>query len=132
MRITPLVLLAALPLAACAAPAPNASPVETVTVTVTATPPANGQQKQQPADQPPAAKPAAKKVRLPKLVGLNGAIAQDKLEQLGLENVQFGSQDEEDKVVLLVTNWTVVKQSPKPGTRVGPKDLVVLTMTKEK
>jgi hypothetical protein len=52
-------------------------------------------------------------VVMPDLVGLNAAVASDKLQKLGFTKIQYGSQDAEDKVVLLLTNWTVTKQSTK-------------------
>ncbi|MFF1945109.1 hypothetical protein ACFVWF_23565 [Rhodococcus qingshengii] len=70
-------------------------------------------------------------VTLPDVAGQNGAIVQDKLEKLGLTNVSFGSADEKDKVVLLLTNWTAVSIEPAPGTIVAGDDLVVVTMTKK-
>jgi beta-lactam-binding protein with PASTA domain len=77
----------------------------------------------------PAAQPSAK-VKLPNLVGENGGIAQDKLSKLGLTNIQFGSGDPSASVVLLVTNWHVIKQEPKAGTKMNAGDLIVLTMKK--
>jgi hypothetical protein len=70
-------------------------------------------------------------VVMPDLVGLNAAVASDKLQKLGFTKIQYGSQDAEDKVVLLLTNWTVTKQSIKKGAKVDPTDLVVLTCTKK-
>ena len=80
----------------------------------------------------PVAPPKPTTVVMPNLVGMNAAVAQDKLEKLGLTNIQFGSQDENDTFVLLAANWTVTKQSHKKGTRVALDDLVVLTCTKQR
>lgn len=80
----------------------------------------------------PAAPPKPTTVVMPNLVGMNAAVAQDKLEKLGLTNIQFGSQDENDTFVILAANWTVTKQSHKKGTRVALDDLVVLTCTKQR
>ncbi|WFE47570.1 PASTA domain-containing protein [Verrucosispora sp. WMMD1129] len=73
---------------------------------------------------------APTKLVMPNLKGTNAAIADDKLRKLGFTNIRFGSQDERDTVVLLLTNWTVTKQSTKAGAKLLPDDLIVLTCTK--
>lgn len=80
----------------------------------------------------PAAPPKPTTVVMPNLVGMNAAVAQDKLERLGLTNIQLGSQDENDTLVILAANWTVTKQSHKKGARVALDELVVLTCTKQR
>ena len=65
------------------------------------------------------------------LVGQNGAIAYDQLQQLGFSNVQLASRDAGSKVVLNPANWTVTKVDPKPGTKIMSNRTVVVTMTKE-
>ncbi|MEU4714278.1 PASTA domain-containing protein [Micromonospora purpureochromogenes] len=80
----------------------------------------------------PAPPPAPTTVVMPNLVGMNAAVAQDKLQQLGLTKIQLGSQDENDTVVLLAANWTVTKQSHRKGTKVALDELVVLTCTKQR
>lgn len=72
-----------------------------------------------------------KTVVMPKVTGENASVADDKLRKLGFTNIQYGSQDEDDKVVLLLTNWTVAKQSTKAGAKVKTDTLIVLTCTKE-
>jgi hypothetical protein len=72
-----------------------------------------------------------KTVTMPKVTGENAAVADDKLRKLGFTNIQYGSQDEKDKVVLLLTNWTVAKQSAKAGGKVSTDTLIVLTCTKQ-
>jgi hypothetical protein len=72
-----------------------------------------------------------KRVTMPKVTGENAAVADDKLRKLGFTNIQYGSQDEKDKVVLLLTNWTVAKQSAKAGAKVSTDTLIVLTCTKQ-
>lgn len=68
---------------------------------------------------------------MPDLVGENAAVADDRLRKLGFTNIQFGSQDENDTVVLLLANWTVTKQSTKAGMKVPVDTLIVLTCTKK-
>lgn len=115
----------------------SASPLTTPTV-------AAGQPQSEATSEPPAAvtsEPAApspspsasavKTVVMPKVTGENAAVADDKLRKLGFTNISYGSQDEDDKVVLLLTNWTVAKQSTKAGAKVKTDTLIVLTCTKE-
>lgn len=81
---------------------------------------------------PPTTAPAgAKTVTMPKVTGENAAVADDKLRKLGFTNIRYGSQDEDDKVVLLLTNWTVTKQSAKTGAKIKTDALIVLTCTKQ-
>ncbi|MER6755216.1 PASTA domain-containing protein [Micromonospora echinofusca] len=94
-----------------------------VTPPATATPPVTA--------TAPAEPPAPETVAMPNLKGMNAAVADDKLRKLGFTNVQYGSQDENDTVVLLLANWTVTKQSAKAGTKLAPDDLIVVTCTKQ-
>ena len=57
-------------------------------------------------------------------------MAADELRKLGFTNIQFGSQDEDDKVVILPSNWTVTKQSAKADKSLPSVSLIVLTCTK--
>jgi hypothetical protein len=84
----------------------------------------------QAAEPSPSGTPA-KTVTMPKVVGENAAIADDKLRKLGFTNIQYGSQDENDTWVVLLQNWTVAKQSAKAGSKVSTDTLIVLTCTKE-
>ncbi|BCL14620.1 hypothetical protein [Micromonospora sagamiensis] len=62
---------------------------------------------------------------------MNAAVADDTLRKLGFTNIQYGSQDENDTLVLMLANWTVAKQSAKTGSKMLPDDLVVVTCTKQ-
>ena len=101
MRSTPLLLASALVLtvAGCAggvgAPVPSASPTTQVLITV------------------------------PDVVGLNAAVAVDKLEKLGFTDVDLGTVDGR-AMVILPQNWTVQAQSAKPGDRLAPDAKIVL------
>ncbi|TDC29490.1 PASTA domain-containing protein, partial [Micromonospora sp. 15K316] len=79
----------------------------------------------------PAAPPAPAKITMPNLKGLNAAVADDKLRKLGFTNIQYGSADENDTLVLMLANWTVTKQSAKAGTKLAADDLIVVTCTKQ-
>ncbi|GAA3455698.1 hypothetical protein GCM10018962_75310 [Dactylosporangium matsuzakiense] len=74
---------------------------------------------------------APQTVAMPNVVKKNAAVAEDELKKLGFTKIQFGSQDAEDKVVLLLANWTVTKQSTAAGEQVTTDTLIVLTCTKK-
>lgn len=72
-----------------------------------------------------------KTVAMPRVTGENAAVADDKLRKLGFTNIQYGSQDRDDTVVLLLSNWTVTKQSTASGKKIKTDTLIVLTCTKQ-
>ncbi|GGM28182.1 hypothetical protein GCM10011608_11280 [Micromonospora sonchi] len=112
---------ATVPAAAAPTPAPTTSvPTATAPAATTA-----------PALPAPTAPPAPTKLVMPNLKGMNAAVADDKLRKLGFTNIQYGSQDENDTLVLILANWTVTKQSAKAGSKMLPDDLVVVTCTKQ-
>ncbi|MEU6203178.1 PASTA domain-containing protein [Micromonospora musae] len=74
---------------------------------------------------------AAAQLKMPNLVGENAQVAYETLTDLGFTKVTFGSQDDDDKVVLFPPNWTVTKQSAKAGVLVRADKTIVLTCTKE-
>ncbi|MET7749887.1 PASTA domain-containing protein [Micromonospora sp. NPDC005367] len=84
-----------------------------------------------PATTAPATPAAPEKITMPNLKGENAAVADDKLRKLGFTNLQYGSADENDTLVIMLANWTVTKQSAKPGAKLNPDDLIVLTCTKQ-
>jgi beta-lactam-binding protein with PASTA domain len=75
--------------------------------------------------------PESAQLEVPDLVGLNAAIALEELRMAGFTNIQLGSVDEDDTVVLAASNWTVVEQSAVPGAVQTSSDLIVLSCTKE-
>lgn len=83
---------------------------------------------------PPALPPPPATAAMPDLREMNAAVAVDKLEKLGFarDNIRLGSQDELDTWVLLPENWTVVKQSDKPGAEVRLDSVIALTCTKQR
>ncbi|TDC38696.1 PASTA domain-containing protein [Micromonospora sp. 15K316] len=74
---------------------------------------------------------AAAQLKMPNLVGENAQVAYETLTDMGFTKVTFGSQDDDDKVVLSPPNWTVTKQSAKAGAMVRTDKTIVLTCTKE-
>ncbi|MBB6032290.1 PASTA domain-containing protein [Phytomonospora endophytica] len=88
-----------------------------------------GEQKTPAASTPPAAEPEP--IAMPDLVGQNAAIARDELERLGFTDIELGSADAEDTLVIIAANWTVVEQSHEPGDKVPADALIVLTCSKK-
>lgn len=103
-------------------PTAEPRPAKTVVRTVTATP--------SPTLSAAATARPAGSVRMPDLVGKNGAIAEDTLKRAGITNIRFASADPDASVVLLPENWKITKQDPKPGKKVRDGQLVVLTAVK--
>jgi beta-lactam-binding protein with PASTA domain len=68
---------------------------------------------------------------MPNLVGVNAAVAEDKLRKLGFTKIDFGSLDPDDTLVIIRANWTVKKQSEKAGTMVSVDTLIVLSVSKK-
>jgi hypothetical protein len=68
---------------------------------------------------------------MPNLIGLNGAVATNRLRALGITDVTYGSADPNASVVLLPQNWKVTAQDPAPGKKVRPNVAAVLTMVKQ-
>lgn len=79
----------------------------------------------------PAQEPVAT-IPMPDLVGKNAAIAKDELERLGFTDIELGSADPNDTLVIIAANWTVVEQSHEPDERVPSDALIVLTCSKKK
>lgn len=79
----------------------------------------------------PSPSPSVVDLEMPNLVGKNAAVADDMLTKAGFTNVDFGSQDPDDKVVIMRSNWTVTKQSTKAGEKVKSDAKIVLTCTKQ-
>ncbi|MGO9155428.1 PASTA domain-containing protein [Mycobacterium sp.] len=69
-------------------------------------------------------------ITIPDLTGQNAKIAEDKLEALGLTNVELASATSKYQNVFLPANWTVVGIEPAPGTTVNAGDTVVVKVTK--
>lgn len=108
---------------------PEARPPAAATTTATAPPSARPPVETTPPAPPSAT--AASMVAMPNLVGENAAVAEDQLRKLGFTRIEFGSQDANDTLVIVRANWTVAKQSAKPGTNVPTDTLIVLTCTKQ-
>jgi uncharacterized protein YceK len=62
---------------------------------------------------------------MPDEVNKNAAVAVDELHKLGFTNVDLGTVDGHE-VVVLPQNWTVKTQSSAPGTRLRSDTKIVL------
>ncbi len=83
-----------------------------------------------PPPAPPAASatvttPSPALITMPNVVGMNAAVAVDKLKKLGFKQVDLGTVDRRP-LVILPQNWTVKTQSAQPGDRLAADDKVVL------
>ncbi|MEV0645691.1 PASTA domain-containing protein [Phytomonospora sp. NPDC050363] len=85
-----------------------------------------------PAAVGPEEEPTPVVLEMPDVVGQNAAVARDELERLGFTDVEFGSADEGDSLVIIAANWTVVEQSHEPGARLAADAVIVLTCSKKK
>lgn len=72
----------------------------------------------------------ASTITIPDLTGQNAKIAENKLQQLGLTNIDFASATPKYQNVFAPANWTVVGIEPSPGTTVNSTDMVILKVTK--
>jgi beta-lactam-binding protein with PASTA domain len=72
----------------------------------------------------------AASITIPDLTGQNAKIAENKLEVLGITDVEFASATTKYQNVFSPANWTVVSIEPAPGSTVSSSDTVVLKVTK--
>ena len=71
------------------------------------------------------ATPSPAVLTMPNVVGLNAAVAVDRLKKLGFTNIDLGTVDGRAAVVL-PQNWTVRTQSAQPGDHLAKDDKIVL------
>jgi hypothetical protein len=64
-------------------------------------------------------------IAVPDVVGQNAAVALDRLHKLGFKNVDLGTVDGHE-FVLLPQNWTVKTQSARPGDKIAADAKLVL------
>ncbi|WP_131809192.1 PASTA domain-containing protein [Mycolicibacterium setense] len=84
-----------------------------------------------PAFETKTAAPAALYITLPDVTGINADLAQDQLEKLGLQNVEFASANSKYGVVVLARNWTVTGMEPAAGAAVKSGDRIILKVYKD-
>jgi PASTA domain len=117
-------------LTACGSTESASAPVvETVTVTETA----EAAEQPQPAAAPAAAPaPAAQRsIEVPNVVGIDHQLAQDTMQAAGLYNLSEEDATGQDRLLIWDRNWTVVSQSPSPGSKVSEDQTIVLRSKKD-
>lgn len=121
-------------LVGCAAESPSPAPVTVTksnTVTVAAPTQAQAPSIAAPVVASPAEAPVSAGITIPDIAaGTNAAIAQSKLESLGLTNVELASANPDYSNVFLPKNWTLVSIEPAPGSVVQAGDVVIVKVTK--
>lgn len=110
---------------------PDALPTPVTPTTITPTTPAVPTSQALPSLTAAPTSAAPEVITMPDVTGENAAVADDRLRKLGFTNLQFGSQDKNDTLVIMLANWTVTKQSTKAGQKVAADTLIVLTCTKQ-
>jgi hypothetical protein len=79
-----------------------------------------------PVAPPVAPSPATTTVlTMPNVVGMNAAVATDRLKKIGFTNIDLGTVDGHEFVVL-PQNWTVRTQSAAPGDKLTGDAKIVL------
>jgi PASTA domain len=114
-------------LTACGSTESATAPVvETVTVTETA----EAAEQPQPAAAPAPA-PAQGSIEVPNVVGIDHQLAQDTMQAVGLYNLSEEDATGQDRLLIWDRNWTVVSQSPSPGSKVSEDQTIVLRSKKD-
>ncbi len=129
--VLPVVLSTAGLLAACSS---GTAPQQTVTVTQPTTVVAAPTVAPAPAATVQAEAPtaAAAGITIPEIpAGTNAEIAKDRLQDLGLTNVDLASANPNYSNVFLPKNWTLVSIEPAPGTVVKADDPVIVKVYKD-
>jgi hypothetical protein len=106
----------------------------TPTVTVTAPAPVTSDASSTPKAKAKAARKkavAAKKVRVPNMVGKNHQLAQDTLQAAGFYLLAEQDATGQGRMLIWDRNWVVVRQSPKGGTLADPATATITLFSKK-
>ena len=68
---------------------------------------------------------------MPDVVGLDHQFAQDTMQAAGLYMLMEKDASGRGRMLLYDRNWTVVQQSPEPGTRVSENRTITLFSVKD-
>jgi beta-lactam-binding protein with PASTA domain len=71
------------------------------------------------------------KVTVPNVVGKDHQLAQDTMQAAGLYALEEEDATGQGRVLLFDRNWTVVRQSPKAGTKVSEDQTITLFSKKD-
>jgi hypothetical protein len=66
------------------------------------------------------------KIRVPNVIGENHQEAQDTMQRAGLYGLAEKDATGQGRALVWDRNWQVVRQHPKPGTRVAPDQTITL------
>ncbi|MGW0805836.1 PASTA domain-containing protein [Nonomuraea sp. NPDC002799] len=117
--------VAAVCLTACGSGTSPAAPVETVTATVQATPTTTDSLAGTAPPQPSVTS-AAKKKKLPDVVGMNLQEGQDTLQAAGFYVLNDKDATGQNRLQVLDRNWVVTRQAPAAGQLVSTDTLITL------
>ncbi len=68
---------------------------------------------------------------MPNVVGKDHQLAQDTMQAAGLYNLAEEDATGQGRLLILDRNWTVVSQSPPPGTMVNEDQTITLRSKKD-
>jgi hypothetical protein len=74
--------------------------------------------------------PAAGSLEVPNLIGISAETAINELRERGIKEVKLTSDAGQGIDASKSAEWTVVKQSEKPGAKVGASTVITLTCTR--
>lgn len=95
------------------------------------------EKEESPPESSPANEPSSEdgsggeKGRVPDVEGEDHQLAQDKMQAAGFYNLSEEDASGEDRLLIYDRGWTVVSQSPKPGTRASLDRTIVLKAKKD-
>lgn len=82
-------------------------------------------------DEPRVEAPAARRVRVPDVVGMDHQAAQNRMQDAGLFNLRERDATGAGRMLIWDRNWVVVDQQPAAGSRVGEDRKVLLYAVKD-
>jgi hypothetical protein len=113
----------------CAAATPGPAVTVTAPAPTTSSTPATPKAKAKAA--PNKAIGAAKKVRVPNMVGKNHQLAQDTMQAAGFYLLAERDATGQGRMLIWDRNWVVVRQSPKGGSLADPNTATVTLFSKK-
>ena len=75
--------------------------------------------------------PAAVELEMPDVTGLSGGDASQALQDIGFKELDFSDLSEEQRTVLVTSNWQVCSSSPSPGEQQLSTNEVILYVVKD-
>jgi beta-lactam-binding protein with PASTA domain len=121
-------MVAVLPLGVLACGASRQGATVTQTVTQTAVPAASTPSE---TSSEAESRGSGRKIRVPNVVGKDHQLAQDTMQAAGLYNLAEEDATGQGRALIYDRNWTVVSQSPRPGTLVHEDQTITLRSKKD-